>query len=138
MAMATHDVPPFGDDLREYEPDREGRARHYAKLRVLDECDRRIRTRYPLDRQLQIVAARQGLGLTRLSGDARRMVENDASAFTVFVEFVALHRLAAQALCEWIDQGKICPREVDITSDAFWKVSVNEQSSREAGHDEAG
>lgn len=116
------------DDLREYEPDRAERARHFAKLAVHDECDRRICERFPIGRQLQILAGCAAIP-RRYTGHAHTMLVTDASAFDRLVETMAFFRVAATSLCAAIDAGTVDPRHLNVKDDVYWSTDNDKRNS---------
>lgn len=88
--------------------------------RVLTERERRIAAAYPLERQVQMLAAHAIFRDQSLGIDERKFAETDAIALKCFVRCVTRHRLAADLLIRTIRAPGADLKRIDPTANAWW------------------
>lgn len=89
------------------------------------ECRRRIECRYPPYRQLQITGAVMALDLERKkSGSIDSVVvsqlEADAGELPRMMKCIALHKMAARSLADFVSRPGVNPNTVSPSDDAYW------------------
>lgn len=89
------------------------------------ECRRRIEARYPLYRQLQITGAVLALNAERQHAgtvDAAiiAQLERDASELARMMKYIALHKMAARALSDFVARPGVDPNTVSPSNGAYW------------------
>lgn len=110
------------DRFAAFEPDHR-QLRVNALLRQVEaERRARIRTEFPIERQLEIIAAALVERSPDLTTDERRIAGNDASSVKCLMRCIARHRLAAESLSKAITAPGADLTKINPASPEWWKV----------------
>ena len=94
-------------------------------ITIEGECRRRIEERYPPYIQLQITGAVMALDLERRKHGSIDTVivsqlERDAGELPRMMKCIALHKLAARSLADYVARPGVDPNTISPSDDGYW------------------